>query len=437
MAFGFDPSIILSASRASERSIGDTLQQLGQVRAQRMQEQIQQASLADQVRRQAQEAQLADIYRANAGSLPEGLPRSLALGGFGPQAFAAQDQGIEAGARQAGTEKLKREAETMYRKHIAEQFYGTSGPDDYAARVQDLASSWDPLLALYAQRMPKYDPAYVKRLGESALGPEKRADIEQRGLDRASGETRARIMAQVRRDVAASGGSADDLTPEALDAMAAQYAVTGQLPPGLGMGKSGAGLRVKIANRASELAPGADLAGARADYGANSKSLAKQQQQADAMNAFEGTALKNLDTFLETAKSVVDTGSPLFNAPGRKFAEQVRGDPKMAAFNTARATAVQEVGKVLSGSLGSAAISDGARHEVESLLKPDASLAQIMAAAQILKRDMENRRASVAAQIEETRGRMKGKPKAAAPASGKLSQEEADELAQLKKELGQ
>ncbi len=122
------------------------------------------------------------------------------------------------------------------------------------------------------------------------------------------------------------------------------------MPAGLGMGKAAAAMRVKIANRAAEMFGGTDLGATKAGYSANAESLKKQQKTADAMNAFEGTALKNLDTFLEQAKQVVGIGSPLFNAPARKFAESVAGDPRMAAFSAARQTAVQEIGKVLSGS---------------------------------------------------------------------------------------
>ncbi len=59
--------------------------------------------------------------------------------------------------------------------------------------------------------------------------------------------------------------------------------------------------------------------------------------------------------------------------------------------------------------MGNAAISDSARHEVDQLLSPDSSLAQIEAAAQILRRDMANRKASMAAELADIRGRMVGR----------------------------
>ena len=60
--------------------------------------------------------------------------------------------------------------------------------------------------------------------------------------------------------------------------------------------------------------PGLDLATAKADFEANKASLTSLQKQRDAIGAFEQTAQKNIDIFLEQAGKVVDTGSPLANA---------------------------------------------------------------------------------------------------------------------------
>lgn len=214
---------------------------------------------------------------------------------------------------------------------------------------------------------------------------------------------------------AGSGGPAT-ISPEMLDALARQYAQTGEMPQ-LRMGRAGIAIYPQILKRAAELHPELDLAGAKAGYHADTASLAGLTKQADAMNSFEGTALRNLDTFLNAAKGVVDTGSPLFNAPARAFAQKVAGDPKMTAFNVSRQVAVQEISKVLGGSLGNAAVSDSARHEVAGLIGPDASLAQIFEAARILKLDMANRKASVAEQIATVRGRAGGKAQTPAEAS--------------------
>lgn len=213
----------------------------------------------------------------------------------------------------------------------------------------------------------------------------------------------------------AAAGAGDGFSSAALDQAAEQYTATGVLPS-FGQGKAGAALRLKVANRAAELHGDASLAGNKADYGADKDSLKHLQRQADATEQFENTALSNLNTFLDQAKGVVDTGSPFFNAPARKLAQQFAGNPKMAAFNASREVAVNEISKVLSGSTGAAAVSDSARHEAASLLGPDASLAQIQAAAQILKTDMANRKKAVNDGIAIVKGRIAGHK--APPATG-------------------
>lgn len=214
------------------------------------------------------------------------------------------------------------------------------------------------------------------------------------------------------------GGAPGLLDPAALDQAAEMFNTTGKLPPGIMRGPAGAAIGRQIANRAAELHPDANLATNQASFGGDTASLKKLQVQADSVNAFENTALKNLDMFLQQAHGIVDVGSPLFNAPARKFMQAVAGDPKMTAFNVSRQVAVQEISKVLGGGLGSAAVSDSARHEVEGLIGPDASLAQIEKAAEILKADMANRRTSFTNQIAEVHGRMSGKKTAAAPEGG-------------------
>jgi hypothetical protein len=173
--------------------------------------------------------------------------------------------------------------------------------------------------------------------------------------------------------VGAGRGVAAGLTPEARDMLAQQGLVSGQLPrlPG----KAGAATSMQVANRMAELGGEntPDLAGNKAGYGADTNSLKKLQGQADAIDAFEKTALQNLDQFLNTAHTVVDTGSPLFNAPARRFMQSVAGDPKMAQFNAARQVAVQEISKVLGGSLGGVVSDSAGTRRLDCSLRTRAS----------------------------------------------------------------
>jgi hypothetical protein len=210
------------------------------------------------------------------------------------------------------------------------------------------------------------------------------------------------------------------ITPGALDKMAEKYAVEGQLPQGR-WGKSSAAVNKAIVNRSDELFPDAHLAANKADYVSNMTSLRKMQTAADGINAFESTGLSNLDNFLKIAHGVVDVGSPLFNKPLREIEDGLKGSPQQAQFNAARQVAIQEISKVLGGAVAGGAVSDSQRHEVEGLMRGDATIPQLEAVASTLKQDMENRKNAVAGQINEIRGRMSGKAAApvAAPAKKK------------------
>jgi hypothetical protein len=270
------------------------------------------------------------------------------------------------------------------------------------------------LVAIYDRKpdrvAPEFNPTedYIKR-GAALKRPvlpqpgEKAVDFAKR----VEGQERDEQLA---KDRAAAVGQNDvTLSPAAQRLAAERYLTTGE-SPNLGMGRSGGKAKASILNLAGELAPDTNLAGATAGYKSTTKSLGELQAQADKVNAFERTALANLDTFLGQAKKVRDTGSPLLNKGGRAFDESVMGDPNMAAFSAARQTAVNEIGKILSGSMGNAGLSDSARHEVEALMGPNATVAQLMAAAEILKRDMHNRKVSVEAELQIVRDRAGRRP---------------------------
>lgn len=202
MAFGFDPSIILSGlPRApAEPTLNDTLQTLASLTSHRMQQQQAQASLADMLRKREQENTLAGIFRANADT-PDALAGALMRGGFGAQAFAAQDQLAEMGVRraqeaahQANAAKDKQAMEAAYRKQIGEHFHGAT-PADYPDRLRALAASSDPLLAAYAKTLPETaDAAALKRIQSQAFSAKEQAEIEDKATVRTETERHNREM---------------------------------------------------------------------------------------------------------------------------------------------------------------------------------------------------------------------------------------------------
>lgn len=204
-----------------------------------------------------------------------------------------------------------------------------------------------------------------------------------------------------------SGGAAGALTDEATDQAAQRYSTSGQLPP-TGRGAAGLAQTRKIINRSAELNPGQVLAANSAEFKANQQSLSKIQSNFDQVTAFENTAGKNLDIFLNTAKKLDDSGSPWVNKPWRDVQSGLAGNPDLAAYNTARTTALTEIAKVLNSSNASGVLSDSARAEVSGLIGPNSSLKQVESAANILKQDMANRHQAYQQQIGDIQKRLGG-----------------------------
>jgi len=182
-------------------------------------------------------------------------------------------------------------------------------------------------------------------------------------------------------------------TEDDYKAEGAIYARTG-IMPSLGTG-SGAG-RSKILHyahawaREKGLKPD-ELVSMRAAYAGDKASLLAFTKQFDQIKSFEQTASKNLDLFLSLAEKIPDTGVPWLNIPLRLLNEKLVGADNMAAVNTARNVANNEIAKVTSGGGLGGVLSDSARHEVAEYNPKEATFAQTKKVAGILKIDMANR----------------------------------------------
>lgn len=244
---------------------------------------------------------------------------------------------------------------------------------------------------------------------EQRLEADRRVQLKQG--DQRLGIEGARL--NLERNKAGAENKPLDLTPGGLDAAALNYMKTGQLPA-LGMGDKIT--RKSIINRAAELGSGTgdpirtnlDLASNRAGFVADEGSLKKLQGQRDAITAFENTASKNIDQFLKTAGKVVDTGSPLLNAPLRAISAKLLGSPDQAAYEAARQVAINEVAKVTGNPTLSGTLSDSARKEVEAFNPSNATLGQTVAVLKLLKQDMANRASATDEAIGEIQKRIKG-----------------------------
>lgn len=231
-------------------------------------------------------------------------------------------------------------------------------------------------------------------------------------LAAAGGDKTAKAALDILQNESEEGTS---ITPGSLDMLATQFAKTGQLPP-LGMGKSAAADRRQIINAAAKAYPNIDLASNSADYKSNKDSLDKLRISRDQVVSFENTASKNLDTFLSIAPKIVDSGSSWINKPLRSINQGALGSSDLAAYNAARQVAVNEIAKVTSNPALTGQLSDSARKEVEAFIPEDATLAQTLAVAKVLKSDMKARHDSMDEQIAAISSRINAKPGQNTPA---------------------
>lgn len=222
--------------------------------------------------------------------------------------------------------------------------------------------------------------------------------------------------------------------PDAVEMAAQAFATTGKMPQ-LGLGNQP--LRKQIGERAAQIlkerAGGSEeglktLAGKEAGYGADKAALNKLTTMSAQIEAFENTAKANLGIMKETLQKLADVGSPWINAPYRTVLEQGAGDPNITAFHTARQVFVTEASRILNNPNLVGQLSDTARAEVATLIRPDATIAQIHAAADILTRDMHNRVGFLREQVNKIRSRVgqqlePGQEAAAAPGVRKFKRD--------------
>lgn len=193
----------------------------------------------------------------------------------------------------------------------------------------------------------------------------------------------------------------------ALDQAAERYSKDGTLPSGFARSP---GTTSAIIKRSAELHPDQDLASNKATFQADTNSLKQVQKQFDTMNAFEGTALKNLDLYAQTAAKIPDLGAKFANVPLRMITGGMIGTDNMAALNAARQPASSEVAKVLSSATGSGVLSDTQKKEAQDVVDGNLPFSATMKVVETLKKDMANRHESYQNDIDTIRGRLGAKP---------------------------
>lgn len=162
-----------------------------------------------------------------------------------------------------------------------------------------------------------------------------------------------------------------------------------------------------------------DALAGKADVQADAASLKKLKTNFDQVSAFEGTAGKNLDLFINKLSAIPDLGAKFANTPMRLIDEKMIGSDNYQAMKAAQQTASAEAAKVLSSANASGVLSDSQKKEAEEMLSGNLSLSAARAVVGTLKQDFANRHQSYAQQIGDIQTRLKGAGGGnAAPSSG-------------------
>jgi hypothetical protein len=164
----------------------------------------------------------------------------------------------------------------------------------------------------------------------------------------------------------------------------------GWLPPGIARNQAAI---AQILNKTGSTMSPEDFIANQATKKADAKSLARMTMLTDTVESYERTVIDNFNLALKYAKEqggIPGNWGPWFNhwiATGRiQF-----GDEKVPAYIAALRTAADEYAKVLTGSTGAAASTEGARRETAELFSPYYNLNQIEEVIEVAKAEMENR----------------------------------------------
>jgi len=210
-------------------------------------------------------------------------------------------------------------------------------------------------------------------------------------------------------------GGGVDMSPEAID-QTAQAALKDRTAL-VGIGRDPNKVTA-VLNRMAEMSPGGDIAGSRALFGADKKSLDKMIPQYDAVTSFENNTLQQGKVLVGLAKKVDATGVPVIERWIRAGRQSIAGDADVAEFNAQLQLFSNEAAKILTNPNLTGVLSDSARHEVAGFLPSSASGAQIERVVGRLENDFEIRRKSIEDQVSTITKRMAERQPAKGSASG-------------------
>lgn len=399
-----DPYLISTYQRLAGQQSNEDTQTLADVALKRSQNRAAQYQLGRQ-------QNLASIVSQNAGAFSNPYAQALAQGGYGQEAYEAQNRAIEMG----------QVILNIHRSLTSSRLSAAQTPEQ---RDAVLSSMPDDVRQLYgapaSDAKPEEKAVWAKNFIAGQLTPEQQAQLNK---DRYSVVDAAGIPVRVDKttgDVVTIPGVTDSstLSGPALDSAARQFLQSGEMPE---LGRDpGSRLHRAIMQRAEELAPGSNIAANRATYAADKASLEHLQPQVDAVSSFIRTFDKNLKMLEKSAAKLKSTNSPALNKGLRWYQTTVSGDPNLTAFKQALSAVTSEAGKINSGSTGQGGVPISVLEEMERNLPENATPDQIVGALKVLRQDSENRRAAMREQLGEIKSRFqtaapKAKPAASVP----------------------
>lgn len=166
---------------------------------------------------------------------------------------------------------------------------------------------------------------------------------------------------------------------------------------------------------------GGDIGNARAGYQADQAALTQINKSLSSITAFENTAQRNIKLMQDAMKKITDTGIPILNRPLRTV-QGMTGSPDVARFNAAVRVVIPEIARILTQPNLTGQLTDTARHEMEAVVRGDATVEQMNAVVDLLVQDMEGRKVDLTAQKKAIEGAIRdrgpsGTPAVVAPAA--------------------
>ena len=137
-----------------------------------------------------------------------------------------------------------------------------------------------------------------------------------------------------------------------------------------------------------------DLVGARAGHQADAANLTQITKNYGAVKSFADTAQKNIDRLKSVLSNTPDLGASILNKPWRSLQGKI-GNVDMAKFAADLGTVQPELARILNSANMTGVNTVHAQEEVNKMLDPNYTVAQLLGALGELEADMRNREGSI------------------------------------------